>query len=48
MAGQTKRAKKTSNGVNKHKKNKQSPLALVLMGKGAYQSLAPVGKKGKA
>lgn len=32
------RSTKTSAGINKHKKNPQTPVALVLMGKGLYRS----------
>lgn len=39
MAGQKSRKTKTSFGTNKHKKNPQTPLALVIMGKGRYQAL---------
>lgn len=40
-----KRAPKTSSGKGiKHKKNPQTAVALILMGKGAYRKMGKIGK----
>lgn len=39
---QTKRAKKTSNGEHKMRKNPMTPLMRILNNKGAYRALEPV------